>query len=79
MVPMSRVEVVVPDAYLGDVIADLTRRQGRAERQERRGDLWAVTARVPQSEMADYALDLGALTQGQGTFTERRDVDESTS
>jgi elongation factor G len=67
--PIFAVEVVTPEDFLGDVIGDLSRRRGRVEGQERRGNALAVTGRVPLSEMFGYATDLRSNTQGRATYT----------
>jgi elongation factor G len=67
--PIFSVEVITPEAFLGDVIGDLSRRRGRVEGQERRGNALAVQARVPLSEMFGYATDLRSNTQGRATHT----------
>ncbi len=67
--PIFAVEVVVPEDFLGDVIGDLSRRRGRIEGQERRGNALAVSGRVPLSEMFGYATDLRSNTQGRATYT----------
>ncbi len=67
--PVFAVEVVTPEDFLGDVIGDLSRRRGRVEGQERRGNALAVTARVPLSEMFGYATDVRSMTQGRATYT----------
>jgi elongation factor G len=67
--PIFAVEVVTPEDFLGDVIGDLSRRRGRIEGQERRGNALAVTARVPLSEMFGYATDVRSNTQGRATYT----------
>jgi elongation factor G len=67
--PIFAVEVVTPEDFLGDVIGDLSRRRGRIEGQERRGNALTVTARVPLSEMFGYATDLRSTTQGRATYT----------
>jgi elongation factor G len=67
--PIFGVEVVTPEDFLGDVIGDLSRRRGRVEGQERRGNALAVTAKVPLSEMFGYATDLRSNTQGRATYT----------
>jgi elongation factor G len=67
--PIFAVEVVVPEEFLGDVIGDLSRRRGRIEGQERRGNALAVAGRVPLSEMFGYATDLRSNTQGRATYT----------
>jgi len=67
--PIFSVEVVTPEDFLGDVIGDLSRRRGRVEGQERRGNALAVTAKVPLSEMFGYVTDLRSNTQGRATST----------
>ncbi len=67
--PIFAVEVVTPEDFLGDVIGDLSRRRGRIEGQERRGNALSVTARVPLSEMFGYATDLRSNTQGRANYT----------
>jgi elongation factor G len=67
--PIFAVEVVVPEDFLGDVIGDLSRRRGRIEGQERRGNALVVSGRVPLSEMFGYATDLRSNTQGRATYT----------
>jgi elongation factor G len=67
--PVFKVEVVTPEDFLGDVIGDLSRRRGRLEGQERRGNALAVSAYVPLSEMFGYATDLRSNTQGRATYT----------
>src|SRR6476646_107036 len=67
--PIFAVEVVTPEEFLGDVIGDLSRRRGRVEGQERRGNALAVTAKVPLSEMFGYVTDLRSNTQGRETYT----------
>ncbi|MES1192825.1 MAG: elongation factor G, partial [Solirubrobacterales bacterium] len=61
--PIFAVEVVTPEEFLGDVIGDLSKRRGRVEGQDRRGNALAVTGRVPLSEMFGYATDLRSNTQ----------------
>jgi elongation factor G len=67
--PVFAVEVVTPEDFLGDVIGDLSKRRGRVEGQEQRGNALAVTARVPLSEMFGYATDLRSNTQGRANYT----------
>jgi elongation factor G len=67
--PIFSVEVVTPEDFLGEVIGDLSRRRGRIEGQERRGNALTVTARVPLSEMFGYATDLRSNTQGRANYT----------
>jgi len=67
--PIMRVEVVVPEEYMGDVIGDLTGRRGRVVSMEARGATQIVNSRVPLSEMFGYATDLRSRTQGRATYT----------
>jgi elongation factor G len=67
--PIFAVEVVTPEEFLGDVIGDLSRRRGRVESQDRRGNALAVTAKVPLSEMFGYVNDLRSNTQGRANYT----------
>ena len=67
--PMMRVEVVVPEQYLGDVIGDINSRRGRMEGIEPRAHDQLIRAFVPLSEMFGYATDLRSKTQGRGMFT----------
>src|SRR5438270_790055 len=67
--PIMAVEVVTPQEFLGDVIGDLSRRRGRVEGQEPRGNALAVKASVPLSEMFGYATDLRSTTQGRANYT----------
>jgi elongation factor G len=67
--PMMAVEVVTPEEFLGEVIGDLSRRRGKVEGQDQRGNAVAVQAKVPLGEMFGYATDLRSSTQGRATFT----------
>ena len=64
-----KVEVVVPEAHLGDVIADLGSRRGKIKSMEAHGGTQIVNGRVPLAEMFGYATDLRSWTQGRATFT----------
>jgi elongation factor G len=67
--PVMSVEVVTPEDFLGDVIGDLSRRRGRVQGQEQRGNALAVHAFVPLGEMFGYATDLRSSTQGRANYT----------
>ncbi len=67
--PMMKVEVIIPEQYMGDVIGDLSSRRGRIEGMEARMGEQSVHAFVPLSEMFGYATDLRSRTQGRGLFT----------
>jgi elongation factor G len=67
--PIMKVEVEVPENYMGDVIGDLNSRRGRIMGMEARGNLQVITAEVPLGEMFGYATTLRSLTQGRGTYT----------
>ena len=66
--PIMKVEVVVPDEYVGNVIGDITSRRGRLEAQESRGNAIGIKANVPLSEMFGYATALRSNSQGRATF-----------
>jgi elongation factor G len=67
--PVMKVEVVVPEEYLGAVIGDLNGRRGRIGEMEPRGTTQVVQSFVPLSEMFGYATDLRSLTQGRATYS----------
>jgi elongation factor G len=67
--PVMRVEVVVPEEYLGDIIGDLNSRRGRIQSMDARGGTQIVNSRVPLSEMFGYATDLRSRTQGRATHS----------
>ncbi|PFA64172.1 elongation factor G [Bacillus sp. AFS015802] len=67
--PMMKVEVVIPEEYLGDIMGDVTSRRGRVEGMEARGNAQVVKAFVPLSEMFGYATSLRSNTQGRGTYS----------
>ncbi len=67
--PVMSVEVVTPEEFLGDVIGDLSRRRGKVQGQEPRGNALAVQAFVPLGEMFGYATDLRSSTQGRASYT----------
>jgi len=67
--PVMRVEVVVPEEYMGTVNGDLNSRRGRLEGTEIRGTTQLIKAMVPLSEMFGYATELRSRTQGRGSFT----------
>ncbi|WP_406677326.1 elongation factor G [Moorella sp. ACPs] len=66
--PIMKVEVVVPEEYMGDVIGDLNARRGRVEGMEPRAGAQVIRAFVPLAEMFGYATDLRSRTQGRGTY-----------
>jgi len=67
--PMMKVEVVVPEEYLGEVLGDLNARKGRIGGIHQRKDAQVVSATVPLSEMFGYATDLRSKTQGRAVYT----------
>ena len=67
--PMMKVEVLVPEEYLGDVLGNLTSRRGHVSGMEARGGTQVIDAVCPLAEMFGYATDLRSRTQGRGTFT----------
>ncbi|MGO1060994.1 elongation factor G [Planococcus sp. FY231025] len=67
--PIMRVEVVIPEEYLGDIMGDITSRRGRVEGMDARGNAQVVRAMVPLAEMFGYATSLRSNTQGRGVFS----------
>ena len=67
--PIMKVQVIVPDEYLGNVMGDITSRRGRPLGQESRGNALAINAMVPLAEMFGYVTSLRSNTQGRGNFT----------
>ena len=67
--PVMRIEVVVPEEYMGDVISDLNSRRGKVRSMEARGGSQIVNARVPLAEMFGYATELRSRTQGRATYS----------
>jgi len=67
--PTMRVEVVMPERFMGDVIADLNSRRGQIEGMESRGSTQVVRAFVPLAEMFGYATDLRSMTQGRASHS----------
>jgi elongation factor G len=70
MEPILKVEVRVPDSYMGDIMGDLNKKRGRIAGMEPTGDgFQVVKASVPLAEMHRYAIDLRSMTQGRGEFS----------
>ncbi|MBF8154536.1 MULTISPECIES: elongation factor G [Exiguobacterium] len=67
--PMMKVEIVIPDEYMGDIMGDVTSRRGRVEGMEARGNAQVVRSMIPLSEMFGYATGLRSRTQGRGTYS----------
>ena len=69
MEPMMKVEIIVPEQYMGDVMGNVSSRRGRVDGMESRGPDQIIHAYVPLSEMFGYTTDLRSRTQGRGMFT----------
>ena len=67
--PIMKVEITVPEEYMGDVIGDVNSRRGRMEGMDTQDGLTEIHSFVPLSEMFGYATDLRSKTQGRGTYT----------
>jgi len=67
--PIMKLEVVVPEKFLGDVIGDLSAKRGNIEEMHDRGMMKVIDARVPLAEMFGFATKLRSMTEGRGTFT----------
>jgi elongation factor G len=67
--PIMRVEVYVPEAFMGEVIGDLSARSGKIESVQHRAGTQMITATVPLAQMFGYSTSLRSATQGRGTFS----------
>ncbi len=67
--PMMKIEVIVPEEYMGDVMGDINSRRGRVEGMDTRGGAQVIKGFVPLAEMFGYATFLRSRTQGRGTYT----------
>lgn len=67
--PVMKVEIIVPEEYMGDVMGDINSRRGRIESMDQRGNSRVINAYVPLAEMFGYATDLRSRTQGRGQYT----------
>ena len=67
--PTMRVEVTMPDEFMGDVIGDLNSRRGHIEGMDTRGSTQVVRAFIPLAEMFGYATDLRSMTQGRASYS----------
>jgi elongation factor G len=67
--PVMKVEVVVPEEYMGDVLGDVSSRRGRVEGMEKRGSTQIIRATVPLAAMFGYATDLRSRTQGRASYS----------
>jgi elongation factor G len=67
--PIMKVEVVVPEEFMGDIIGDLNSRRGRVESMEDRSNAKVIVAFVPLSEMFGYTTDIRSMTQGRASST----------
>jgi elongation factor G len=67
--PIMNVEIMVPEAYMGDVIGDLNAKRGRILGMDSEGGLQLIRAQLPMAEMLRYSIDLRSITGGRGTFT----------
>ena len=68
--PVSRVKIMIPEQYVGDVLGDLNKRRGRIIGMDTQDDLQIITAEAPQAELLTYATSLRSITQGRGRFLE---------
>jgi len=67
--PIMKVEIEVPEEYMGDVIGDINRRRGQVNSMEDQHGVKKITAFVPLAEMFGYSTDLRSMTQGRGTYS----------
>ena len=67
--PVMRMEIVVPENYMGDIMGDMNKRRGRILGTDAIGSLSVITAEAPQAEILKYATELRSMTQGRGSYT----------
>ena len=67
--PIMKVEVVVPEQFMGDVIGDISSRRGKVQGMDPRGAFQVVDAEVPLASMFGYSTDLRSKTQGRATYS----------
>lgn len=67
--PIMRIEVIVPEKFLGDITGNLSSRRGQIENMSERGNLKVIDAKVPLAEMFGYVTDLRSMTEGRGSYT----------
>ncbi|HHY76170.1 MAG TPA: elongation factor G [Firmicutes bacterium] len=67
--PIMRLEVMVPEQFMGDIMGDLNKKRGRIQGMESRGNFQVIKAMAPLAELQKYAIDLRSMTQGRGLFT----------
>jgi elongation factor G len=67
--PIMKVDIRVPEVYMGEVNRDLNGRRGRVLGMDTDGDMQIITAHVPQAELFNYATELRSLAQGRGSFS----------
>lgn len=67
--PIMKMEIILPNEYMGDVMADINKKRGRVIGMEPEGEKQKITAEVPLAEIRKYATELRSLTQGRGAFT----------
>ena len=67
--PVMKMEIIVPDNYMGDIMGDMNKRRGRILGTDAVGTLAIITAEAPQAEILKYATELRSMTQGRGSYT----------
>jgi elongation factor G len=67
--PIMKLEITVPEEFMGDVMGDLNSRRGRVQGMDSKGRQQVIKAQAPMSEVLTYALDLNSISGGRGTFT----------
>src|SRR6202048_2819234 len=67
--PMMNVEVVVPEAYMGDVLGDLSSRRGKIGGMTQRGEAQVIASTVPLSEMFGYSTKMRSMSQGRAVYS----------
>ena len=71
--PIYRLEVTVPEEYMGDIMSDFNTRRGRVQGMEQKGNRTVIRALVPLAAILRYGTDLRSMTQGRGIYTQEFD------
>ena len=67
--PVMKLEVVIPEQFLGDTTGDLNSKRAKIEKMDDRGNVKVIDAKIPLAEMFGYATQIRSMTQGRGSFT----------
>jgi elongation factor G len=67
--PISKLEIITPEEFMGSIIGDLNARRGKVHRMEARGNAQIIKAEAPLATLFGYATDIRSMSQGRATFS----------